>query len=66
MHMDFTVFKSIDIGTILTLIIGVGILYGKIVRLETKVCSLMREITDFKKVCRAFNGGDRCRHFSED
>jgi len=47
--MEFTVFESIDIGTVLTLIIGIGVIYGRIVRLETQVNSLKYEFRDFKK-----------------
>ena len=52
--MEF--FEQLDLGTILTLIIGLGILYGRIVRLETQVTDLKYDIRDFKKFCRAVNG----------
>lgn len=50
--MELTMFESLDVGTVVTLIVGVGVIYGKIVRLETQVCSIKNDLKEFKQVCR--------------
>lgn len=47
------ILNHIDVGTILTLLLGGGVLYGRLVRVETRLDSIKTEIKEVKTQCRS-------------